>query len=351
MSHSLLVRARGSESDPAVSPLVRGKGGGVFDLAWGFGLLSGLALSLFCLGSHLGRVCAVPIAKGIGLAAVAGLASYITLLADNVRLAAILPVSNLIVVGNWIPLLTSFLAGLAWSLLPRQEGGEPAPPATPGEPASGDDFPGPLARPGRGLLARSGTPTVLARRLAVVLSLQAVGWTAAIRPVWGTPPTCRDRWEGDFCLQTTDSSCSAACAATLLKAHGIDATEGEMARLCLTRRGTLWQGLYRGLRRKTAGTPRDVEVVHGSFDGLRSMGGPAILAVGLPRDAKVARVYTERYGWTPGEWHSVLFFGIRGGGRVAMGDPTPGIGREDWTEDDLRVLWEGSGMRLVRRAR
>ena len=125
-----------------------------------------------------------------------------------------------------------------------------------------------------------------------------------------------------------------------------------MADLCLTRRGTLWQGLYRGLKRKTAGTPWDVEIVHGPFEGLRSLGGgPAILAAGVPRDARVARVYTERYGWSPGEWHSVLFFGFRGAGLVAMGDPTPGIGREDWSEDDLLVLWEGTGMRLVPRPR
>lgn len=309
------------------------------DLVLGFGLIAGLAVVLFCLGCRLGRTSPVPVAKGIGLATVAGLAAYIALLWDNVLLATILPVSNLIVVGNWIPLLCSFLAGVAWSLILRLEVRPPAEPAPPGEPVDR-----------RGI--RSRPHAVLARRLVVVLSLQAVGWYAAVRPVWGTPPPCLDRWQGDFCLQTTDSTCSAACAATLLRAHGIDATEREMADLCLTRRGTLWQGLYRGLKRKTAGTPWDVEVVHGPFESLRSLGGgPAILAAGIPRDARVARIYTERYGWSPGEWHSVLFYGFRGAGLVAMGDPTPGIGREDWTEDDLRVLWEGTGMRLVPRPR
>ena len=151
-------------------------------------------------------------------------------------------------------------------------------------------------------------------------------------------------------MQTSAKSCAAACAATLLTMHGIAATEQEMAELCLTRRGTTWQGLYRGMKRKTAGTPWDVEVVAGSFAALRSLGqGPAILAAGLPPHAPVARIYTERYGWSPGDWHSVLFFGFRGDGLVAMGEPTPGVGRENWTEEDLRVLWRGRGVRLVPR--
>jgi hypothetical protein len=290
------------------------------DLIVGVIVLAGLSGVLFALGCWLGRALSPPRVKGVGLAASVALIAYIALLSDDVRLATLLPVSNLVVVGNWVPLLLSFLAGLAWSLIPRQ---------------------GPAA--GRGILAR---------RLVVVLSLEAVAWLAVARPIWGVAPRCLDRWEGDFCVQTTDSTCTPACAATLLRAHGIVATEREMAALCLTRKGTLWQGLYRGLKLKTAGTPWDVEVVRGPFEGLKSLGpGPAILAAGIPGRSRVARIYTERYGWTPGEWHSVLFFGFRGDGRVAMGDPTPGIGREDWSEDDLRVLWAGRGMRLVPRHR
>lgn len=309
------------------------------DLVWGFALLAGLAAALFGLASFLGRVGPLPLAQGSGIVAAACLGAYTALLSDSLRLAAILPVSNLIVVGNWTPLLTSFLAGLAWSLIARQGS------------TAGDSRVGPGAGSATPEPGRPGPPATLARRLAVVVALQAVGWSAAIAPVWGTPPVCRDRWEGDFCWQTTASSCSAACAATLLRAHGIAATEGEMARLCLTRQGTLWRGLYRGLKRKTAGTPWDVAILPDSFDQLLALDGPAILAAGIPRDARVARIYTERYGWAPGEWHSVLCFGPRPGGRVAMGDPTPGIGREDWTEEDLRTLWDGGGLRLIRRSR
>jgi hypothetical protein len=307
------------------------------DLILGLWLLAGLSVALFFLGSWLGRTLPVRLAIASGIATCVALGAYTARLGDDVLLARLLPVSNLIVVGNWIPPLLSLLGGLAWSLLPRQD---PEPPHD--RPL---DPPGerPTRRASRGLLVR---------RWALVLSLQAVGWFAVLRPIWGSPPRCRDRWEGDFCVQTTDATCTAACAATLLRAHGIEATEQEMADLCLTRRGTLWQGLYRGLKLRTAGTPWEVEIVHGPFDRLRSRGdGPAILEVGIPRRARVARIYTERYGWAPGEWHSVLFFGFRGDGRVAMGDPSPGIGREEWTVDNLRVLWDGRGMRLVRRHR
>jgi hypothetical protein len=307
------------------------------DLILGLTILALLSATLFLAGRHLGRRLPVRRAKTAGVATLAALAAYHGLLADDILLARLLPVSNVIVVGNWTPLPLGLLAGLAWSLIPRLAvRADPGPPADPPSKAALRDAP----------------QIIILRRIAVVILLSLVGSYAVARPLWGQAPTCGNRWDGDFCLQTTDSTCTAACAATLLRAHGIEATEGEMAALCLTRRGTVWQGLFRGLMLKAAGTPWRVEIVRGPFEGLRSLGrGPAILEAGLPRDAEVARVYTERYGWSRGEWHSVLFFGFRGDGRVAMGDPSPGIGREDWTEEDLRVLWGGRGMRLVTRDR
>ena len=154
------------------------------DLVLGFGLIAGLAVVLFCLGTGLGRTSGVPVARGTGLATVAGLAAYIALLSDNVLLATILPVSNLIVMGDWIPLLCSFFAGLAWSLIPRLEVGSPAEPALPDESdVSGE----PADR--RGI--RSGPRAVLARRLTVVLASRRSGATPPYarsggprRPAW-----------------------------------------------------------------------------------------------------------------------------------------------------------------------
>jgi len=312
-----------------------------------------LALSsaiLFVVGRHWGQSLPKAKATALGMAVVGALLSYVLLLSDSLLLVAFFPFSNLIILDNGIPCFTSLVAGIAWSLIPRQAATKPAaltesqlstPVATP-----------PLAAVEVGERSSPMTPGLRLRRLTIVVILQVMGAIAVVRPLWGQPPHCQNRWEGGLCIQTTDSTCTAACAASLLRAYGIESSEQEMADLCLTRgRGTLWQGLYRGLKLKTAGTPWDVAIVQGPFDNLRSLEDrPAILAAGVPRNATLAPIYTERYGWAPGEWHSVLFYKFRGNGLVAMGDPTPGIGLENWTEDDLRLLWFGRGMRLVPRS-
>jgi hypothetical protein len=59
-----------------------------------------------------------------------------------------------------------------------------------------------------------------------------------------------------ICHQTSGYSCAPASAAMLLHRHGVDATEKEMAELCVTRAGnsrvagTTDSGLMRGLRHK-----------------------------------------------------------------------------------------------------
>ena len=63
--------------------------------------------------------------------------------------------------------------------------------------------------------------------------------------------------------------------------------------------------------------------------------------------ATVDPIYTERYSWTPGKLHSVVLYGFAENDRVNIGDPS--IGLEQWTVEDLRVLYRGTGLRLVRR--
>jgi hypothetical protein len=220
-----------------------------------------------------------------------------------------LPLSNLIVIGNWLPLAAAFVAGLAWRLIP-------------------------------GGVLRRGWP---------VLILLGLGAFAAIQPLVGEPPECHDHWDHDgICRQTGDKSCSAACAATILSMHGISATEKEMVELCLTRSGTMWQGMYRGLKLKTRGTPYDVCVFSGSISDLRQMTpGALILATGLERGTDVDPIYQEQWGWRPGELHTVLIFDFVENNRVEMADPD--VGREQWTVEDLRILYRGRGMYLVTR--
>ena len=88
-----------------------------------------------------------------------------------------------------------------------------------------------------------------------------------------------------------------------------------MAELCLTRHGTSWQGLYRGLKLKTAGTDWDVQVCQVSADDLeRQHGGPMILSVGLAANARVSSDFTREFGWVPGVNHSVVLETCQPGG-------------------------------------
>lgn len=176
-----------------------------------------------------------------------------------------------------------------------------------------------------------------------------MGIFAAVQPLLGRPPACGDRWDQQgICRQTTPYTCTPACAATVLKMHGIPATEQELAELCLTRRGTTWQGLYRGLKRKTANAPYEVEVFTGSADSLRRLTPDClVLTVGLPRGADVDPIYEQQYSWTRGTMHTVLLFDFAANDRVDMADPD--VGKEQWTVEDLRVLYRGRALRLRRR--
>ena len=110
----------------------------------------------------------------------------------------------------------------------------------------------------------------------------------------------------------------------------------------------LAMGLYRGLKLKTAHTPFDVEVFSCSADQLRQLApGWKILTVGIPRGADVNPIYERQYSWTPGTMPTALLYDFAPNDRVNMADPD--VGREQWTTEDLRVLFRGQGMRLVRR--
>jgi hypothetical protein len=218
----------------------------------------------------------------------------------------VLPFSNLIVLSNWQPLLVSALAGLLWHRLPAQ----------------------------------------VWRKSTVTVALVAACLLSVYRPILAQPPAMHDRWDGPVCLQTSQASCSPAAAATLLRAHGINSTEQEMALLCLTSSdGTQMLGLYRGLKLKTRGTPWDVYMFSGgAIDDLRGM-GPLLLSVELRPEVGAVREL-QGGGWMVGVPHSVVLMGFIGDSRVAIADPS--FGRQIWTLDELRLLWHGDGVRLVR---
>jgi hypothetical protein len=229
-------------------------------------------------------------------------------------MARLVPFSGAVILADLALPACAFLAGIAWKRLP-------------------------------------GHPT---RRAVLIVPLLGLCAFRTFRPLVGSPPAnLDDRWKNGVCLQTSAASCSAAAAATLLRHHGIDATEEEMAALCLTRNGgTPSLGLYRGLMLKTHGTHWRVEPVTGATAALlaaNASGEPLLLSVGLPRDTRgLDPRYERMWGWAPGVRHTVVAFALTSGGtKVEIGDPA--VGRERWSTDDLHVLWSGDGFRLVRR--
>jgi hypothetical protein len=280
------------------------------DIAIGIAIIALLSVATFGLGIRCGKIKRKYVADVIAAAAAGTLIAYGIWGRDSVLLAWVLPFSNLLVLSNLFAPLIALIAGIMWE--------------------------------------KKATPVW--RRVIYVAGALAAGIYSLAAPFVGPVPQCADQWRNDVCLQTTSATCSAACAATVLNAHGIETSEAEMARLCFTRKGTLWQGLYRALKLKTAGTDYDVQVFNVPADELdRLTPGPMILTVGIPHGAQVDPIYVERYSWTPGTLHSVVFYDFAPNDRVDMGDPSVETGREQWTTEDLRVLYRGTGLRLVKR--
>jgi hypothetical protein len=282
------------------------------DIYWGFAVIGLLAAGVFAFSFWLTSRLSRAVCDGIALLVVVGIFTYIRFLWYQPRLTTILPFANLVVLGNWFPISAGALGGLAWHRVPGRR----------------------------------------VRKGLFVGALTGASIYSVFHPVLGMNPECRDEWMRDVCLQTTPSTCSPACAATLLRMHGISATEPEMAELCLTRRGTTWMGLYRGLKLKTAGTAWDVEAISCDADDLlRAKQTPLILSVGLPlvgRDEEHAGL--DDWGWKEGIGHSVILTRHCRNGRVMMVDPTPGVGNEEWTREDVKRLFRGTALRLVKRS-
>jgi hypothetical protein len=278
----------------------------VYDLLVGIFVIGLLASLVFVMAMRASRRLEQRMIHLLGILVVTMIVTYVVHVQGHPGLSHVLPFSNLIVLSNWQPLLVSALAGLLWHRLPAQ----------------------------------------LWRRSVATMALVGVCLLSVYRPILAQPPKLNDRWDGPVCLQTSQASCSPAAAATLLRWHGIEASEQEMALLCLTSpEGTPTLGLYRGLKLKTAGTPWDVYMfADGKIDDLRGV-GPVLLSVELRPEMRTVREL-QGAGFLVGVPHSVVLMGFIGESRVAIADPS--MGREIWSLDDLRLLWQGEGVRLVR---
>jgi hypothetical protein len=277
------------------------------DLYLALTVVSGASAGAFALGHSLARSVDARAAGARAVLACAFIVCFALSLRDRLFLTRMLPSSAVVIYGNALPPAVALLAGQAWRRIP----------------------------------GRAWRRASLVTPLALLCLCQSYGFLLA------APPPLDHRWKDGVCRQTSPGSCSAAAAATLLRTCGIKTTESEMADLCLTRpAGTSMLGLYRGLKLKTAGTGWSVQAFRGDVASLRTEAGAVILSVRLEAGADVDPRYEQAWGWTPGVAHTVVFYGFRSDGKADIGDPA--AGREQWRVRDLKVLWHGDGIRLVR---
>lgn len=232
---------------------------------------------------------------------------YFAFVWDRPILAQLIPSSGLIVLGNWLPLWACFFLGSYMS---------------------------------------TESVSLLRRRLLCTLTVLLVTYSLAA-PRMGTAPDCSDQDPAqELIYQTTPYTCSAACAASILRLHGIEASEGEMAHLCLTRKGTHWMGLFRGLKLKTRGTDWTVVADAYSQEALDSMTHPGILAINVDTtrfDSEVDHGFSSQSG------HSVIYLGRSPGDGTVVFDPSPDFGMEDWFQTTRDSVRDGVILRLVPR--
>lgn len=280
----------------------------MWDLLVSLVIMSTLTLLLAAAG-----VCLQRLHKRRSLAlcvasAVCVMAIYFACLWNSPLLVTILPFSSAVILGNWLAPGGGFLAGVLFS-------------------------------------SQSVHPV---RRTFLACSLLLLCGYSLVSPLLGTAPRCANvEFERILEFQTTESTCSAACAAGLLRLHGIPATEREMAELCLTRRGTHWLGVYRGLKLKTAGTEWDVVAERLSVPQiLASDAPPGVLSLSLHGWAASRSEDTELSSLAG---HSVVLLGLRRPGEASVFDPSPDYGFDVWTEAALRGVDSAIRLRLVSR--
>lgn len=127
-----------------------------------------------------------------------------------------------------------------------------------------------------------------------------------------------------ICYQTTDYTCGAAAAAMLLHAHGVEASEAEMATICGTNAltGTDVYSVAIGLRQQLRGSGREVRVVPADWESLLRRREPALATI--------------RYGVLVDHW--VMIRETQPAGAVVL-DPVGGL--RTLSREDLLAIWRG----------
>lgn len=284
------------------------QGGSVSDLYNAIAFCAEVSVLLLMWGCRIGRNNAPVTRLTCQLGMLVTITLYGLFLWNRPLLTKLLPVSNVIILSNWLPIAGSFFIGIYL------------------------------------------TTTAIARFRRIVvggLTLSIVAFSF-VSPLLGSAPTCSELEEESLLVhQTTPFTCSPAVAASLLRLHGVSATESELAGLCLTRKGTHWMGLYRGLVIKTQATEWNVVAEEYSPQALfRLQQHPCILALDFNTDAIPEG---RELGFHEETGHSVLVLRTTNDQQLDVFDPSPHYGMETWDVDILQYVRSGVILRLVPR--
>jgi hypothetical protein len=301
------------------------------DIRLAVGLIGFISVAMFMLTYRLLKPKSNRVRDLFAAVVVILIAVYVRTVWGQLWIVEWIPLPSVIVLSNWFPPLLAALAAAVWLRL------EPTRPTTASENES--ELP---------------TAASILRRLPVMLVILVAAIYALMYFIPEEPPECKNHWEPPrpplvwpVCLQTTPHTCSAASSATILYTLGIKTTEQEMAKLCLTKSGTTWLGLYHGVSTKLMGTRHQVKFFEGSIAELKSIAAhhPVLLCCQLdPEVALKSPQYENDGGWIPGLAHSTVYFGAYEDFHI-VGDPSRGY--EFWSTEDLQTLWTGSGLQII----
>ena len=178
-----------------------------------------------------------------------------------------------------------------------------------------------------------------------------------IRPAVAPPAVSSSgQTKGVVVLQSHDSTCAPASAATLLKLNGIETTEKDMIAACLTSEfGTEALGIYRGLKLGVGNGKLAVRVANRDPYSWAASGQlPNVALVQFPED-EFARAANETYSESSYIPRPFLFTGqgtTEDGHAIVIMDYSdnewtvadPAIGIVKWSDEEFRTRFTGDAL-------
>jgi len=164
--------------------------------------------------------------------------------------------------------------------------------------------------------------------------------------------------KGFLVLQSHDSTCAAASAASLLRLNGIDADEAGMIGPCLTSNfGTEALGLYRGIKLGCEGTDCSVQLASPDQQRWTSLGQlPNVALVRFSDDEYETGLNlspTQKLTWQP-KWfagphnsedgHAVVVVGFENG-LWSIADPA--VGLVTWSDAEFQARFTGDAIYIT----